>query len=202
MRTTKRHSRQEQLLLVAGKVFAKKGYHATSISDICKRANIARGTLYLYFDNKRDIFDTLIKQYISDMLSAVTKFRSDRPLKPQFDKNVRAFIEVIIKNKDLTRIVASEAVGLDAEFDNQLIHFYSTLVTYINGALQLLKKSEELPRDVDTKLLAYSIIGLLKEVAYQWALDHGDLVELDPLLQSIRKFKLDLFMRFSGDDNE
>lgn len=202
MRTTKRHSRQEQLLLVAGKVFAKKGYHATSISDICKKANIARGTLYLYFDNKRDIFDTLIKQYISDMLSAVTKFRSDRPLQPQFDKNVRAFIEVIIKNKDLTRIVASEAVGLDAEFDNQLIRFYSTLVTYIDGALQLLKKSEELPRTVDTKLLAYSIIGLLKEVAYQWALDHGNLVELDPLLQSIRKFKLNSFMRFAGDDNE
>ncbi|MCK5808950.1 TetR/AcrR family transcriptional regulator [bacterium] len=199
MRTTKRHSRQEQLLLVSGKVFAKKGYHATSISDICKKANIARGTLYLYFDNKRDIFDTLIKQYISDMLSAITKFHSDQPLKPQFNKNVRAFIEVIIKNKDLTRIVASEAVGLDSEFDNQLIHFYATLVNYIEGALLLLKKSEEIPKTINAQLLAYSIIGLLKEVSYQWALDHGNLVELDPLLQNIRQFKLDGFMQFSGE---
>jgi AcrR family transcriptional regulator len=199
MRTTKRHSRQEQLLFVAGKVFAKKGYHSTSISDICKRADIARGTLYLYFDNKRDIFDTLIKQYISGMLSAITKFRSDIPLKPQFNKNVQSFIEVIIKNKDLTRIVASEAVGLDSEFDNQLIHFYATLVTYIEGALLLLKKSEEIPKNINAKLLAYAIIGVLKEISYQWALDHGNLVELDPLLQNIRHFNLDDFMRFSGE---
>ena len=199
MRTTKRHNRQEQLLIEASKVFAKKGYHATSITDICKKADIARGTLYLYFTNKRDIFDTLIKQHISSVLKGIIKFQSDIPLKPQFDINVRSFVENVIKNRELTRIVASEAVGLDSEFNNQLIRFYATLVTYIEGALQLLKKSEELPEYVNSKLLAYAIVGVLKEIAYHWALDQGDMMGVDPLLQSMRRFTLDNFMRFSGE---
>ncbi len=198
MRTTKRHHRQEQLLLVAGKVFAKKGYHATSISDICKKANVARGTLYLYFENKRDIFDTLVKQYISEMLGVISKFDYNKPLKPQFNENVRSFTRIIIKNRELTRIIASEAVGLDAEFDNQLIRFYSTLTTYITGALQLLKKSGEIAKTVDSKLLAFAIVGVLKEVSYQWALESGTLRDPDPLLRHMQEFELDTFICFSG----
>jgi len=52
-----RQERRAQVLRHAKRIFARKGYHRTNIADIIARARIARGTFYLYFQNKRDIFE-------------------------------------------------------------------------------------------------------------------------------------------------
>ena len=55
-----REERRERVLRAAMQVFAQKGYHATSVGDIIKQAEIARGTFYLYFENKRQIFEAIL----------------------------------------------------------------------------------------------------------------------------------------------
>ena len=55
-----RHERSTQLLSVARRLFAERGYHKTSIQDILDTAGVARGTLYLHFDGKRAMFDALV----------------------------------------------------------------------------------------------------------------------------------------------
>ncbi|HQN72805.1 MAG TPA: TetR/AcrR family transcriptional regulator, partial [bacterium] len=74
MKSSKKNTRKQQILLAASRVFSKKGYHATSISDICAKSGVARGTIYLYFENKRDIFETLIKDFSSAMLENIRMF--------------------------------------------------------------------------------------------------------------------------------
>src|SRR5271154_5706828 len=51
--------RREQILDCALQVFADKGYHGSSIADVCARAGIGRATLYQYFDDKRDVLGEL-----------------------------------------------------------------------------------------------------------------------------------------------
>ena len=100
MRSSKKESRKEQILLSASKVFAKKGYHSTSISDICNKADIARGTVYLYFENKRDIFDTLIKNFTTNIMENVQIFNPEIDLSTQFSSNIKKIVEILIHNKD------------------------------------------------------------------------------------------------------
>jgi len=45
-----------QVLQAAEKLFAKKGFYPTAIDDIAKEARLAKGTIYLYFDSKEDLF--------------------------------------------------------------------------------------------------------------------------------------------------
>ncbi|HZP40925.1 MAG TPA: helix-turn-helix domain-containing protein, partial [Candidatus Binatia bacterium] len=52
--------RREQILDCALEVFARKGFHAASIADVCARARIARGTLYQYFTDKGAVLKALI----------------------------------------------------------------------------------------------------------------------------------------------
>lgn len=47
--------RRGQIIAAAGRAFARKGYHGTTIRDIAAEAQLAPGTLYLYFDSKRAI---------------------------------------------------------------------------------------------------------------------------------------------------
>jgi len=54
--------KQTQILDAAAHVFARKGYDAANISDICKRARISNGALYKYFKNKEDLFATTLSR--------------------------------------------------------------------------------------------------------------------------------------------
>jgi AcrR family transcriptional regulator len=51
-----REARRAQILESALTVFATKGYHETSVTDLVDAAGVARGTFYLYFDSKEAIF--------------------------------------------------------------------------------------------------------------------------------------------------
>lgn len=63
----KKKIKQEALLYSAFELFTEKGIHNTSISDIVKRAKMAKGTFYLYFKDKYDIRDRLITRQASNL---------------------------------------------------------------------------------------------------------------------------------------
>jgi AcrR family transcriptional regulator len=53
--------RRNEILAAAIKVFGKKGFAATCVEDIASAADIAKGTLYLYFESKQDIYATAVR---------------------------------------------------------------------------------------------------------------------------------------------
>ena len=56
--------RKQAIVEAATECFARRGYHDTSISHIIDRAGIARGTFYLYFKSKHDVFRFILDAYI------------------------------------------------------------------------------------------------------------------------------------------
>jgi len=66
LRTQGRRTRK-RLLDAAAVVFSDKGYHATRVDDIVRRARTSHGTFYLYFANKEDLFHALAVQCAEEM---------------------------------------------------------------------------------------------------------------------------------------
>lgn len=60
--------RKNEILDVAGRLFAQKGYDSTSTNDILEEIGIARGTLYYHFKSKEDILDAMIDRRMRQML--------------------------------------------------------------------------------------------------------------------------------------
>ena len=58
-KTRKTGPRREQILRAAEKIFAEKGFHETTISDIAKGAGLSEPTLYEYFSSKEEILFTI-----------------------------------------------------------------------------------------------------------------------------------------------
>jgi AcrR family transcriptional regulator len=52
--------RRGEILVAAKEVFARKGFHATTIADIAKQAGLAYGSIYWYFDSKEELFRALM----------------------------------------------------------------------------------------------------------------------------------------------
>lgn len=56
-----RKQKKELIMNVALELFAENGYHATSISQIARKAEISKGLTYNYFESKKELLDELIK---------------------------------------------------------------------------------------------------------------------------------------------
>jgi len=66
--------RRNEILAAAIKVFGKKGFAATCVDDIAAAADIAKGTLYLYFESKQDMYATAVQRAFAQ-LQALTEER-------------------------------------------------------------------------------------------------------------------------------
>ncbi|HMI90834.1 MAG TPA: helix-turn-helix domain-containing protein, partial [Polyangiales bacterium] len=55
--SVKREERRQQILACSRDAFAELGYQTVTVDDVVERASIARGTFYLYFDDKRAVLD-------------------------------------------------------------------------------------------------------------------------------------------------
>jgi AcrR family transcriptional regulator len=67
VRTQSEAQRRKQILDAARTVFGDKGYESATISDIVKKAGVAQGTFYLYFESKKGVVVELAQQPMSDM---------------------------------------------------------------------------------------------------------------------------------------
>jgi AcrR family transcriptional regulator len=61
--------RRQEILAAAIKVFGKKGFAATCVEDVAAAAHIAKGTLYLYFKSKEDIYATAVHLAVAQLQS-------------------------------------------------------------------------------------------------------------------------------------
>lgn len=66
----RRQARPHEIATAALAAFAESGYAATTMADIAERADITKGTIYLYFKNKEDLFNALVREHIADKLAA------------------------------------------------------------------------------------------------------------------------------------
>jgi TetR/AcrR family transcriptional regulator len=65
----RKESRPKELLAAALDVFVDKGYAAARLEDVANNAGVSKGTLYLYFKNKEDLFKTVLQESIIPLIN-------------------------------------------------------------------------------------------------------------------------------------
>lgn len=164
----KNAERRSQVLAIARDVFAEKGYHAAKIDDIVQRAHIARGTFYLYFTDKRAVFGELLDDLFGRLRTAIRRIdvTAAEPLLDQLRANVRRVLALLFEERALTKILVSDAVGLDPDFDEKLLAFYGQVRAVIEGSLAEGQRLG-LVQPCAPELVATAVIGSVKEIVYQ-----------------------------------
>lgn len=194
----KRKERREHVLSEAARVFADKGYHATSITDIIEAAGIARGTFYLYFPSKKALFDALLDDFFERLTREVRPVDvtpGSRPPSEQLHSTIRDILQTLVDHRELTRIVLHGATGLDPDFDRKLHDFYDRILRVVQHALETGQKLGLL-RPCDTAITSYCILGSVKELCYQLLVLRAQDLDLDLVVREVLAFNTSgLFQR-------
>jgi AcrR family transcriptional regulator len=160
--------RREQFLEASARVFAKKGYFAASVSDIIEEAGVARGTFYLYFASKRQVF-TEVLHLIIEKIEAIIRGASEE--NPNVDVfrgltgSVARVIGFFVENPDYAKIILTQAPGLDEDASHQLDQATFMLQAVFS---RLLRRGWELGllRAFNVELASSVLLGGIKELLY------------------------------------
>ncbi|MBN2804947.1 MAG: TetR/AcrR family transcriptional regulator [Deltaproteobacteria bacterium] len=147
-------------------LFGEKGYYATSITDIVTASNVARGTFYLYFPNKRKLFDELVDSLLLRITSCIqivdTEKGAPSPKKQLEDNLIRVFV-LLSEERHMLSILLKGAVGLDSKTDEKLSSFYNEILFSITNSFAMGQQLKIL-RQFNTRIAAIAAIGAIKEV--------------------------------------
>ena len=162
-----RVDRRAQILRAAKKAFSEKGFHSASVSDIIERAGIARGTFYLYFESKRDVFDKLLEELLAELRACIRPIDlspgSPQPVE-QLKANIMRVQELVLREPELFQLLLHQARGLDAQ-SAALVHaFYQRVLDLIERSLEHGMRMG-LIRPCNPAIISSCILGTVKEVA-------------------------------------
>lgn len=73
----RKDARPSEILAAALECFAESGFAATRLDDIARRAGVTKGTLYLYFDSKEEIFKSVVREQIIGNIAGAEQFAAD-----------------------------------------------------------------------------------------------------------------------------
>ena len=73
--------RREEILNSAKKIFMKKGYGRATIDEIARESGVAKGTIYLYFKSKEDLFISLITEQMRNIARIAEEVNQSDPIK-------------------------------------------------------------------------------------------------------------------------
>jgi AcrR family transcriptional regulator len=163
--------RKKQILECAKKLFARKGYYQTQISDIQHEAGVARGTIYQYFKNKDDIFKTLLENLHKEMKDVISSKPAN--LEEDFSSGEKVFryrikkaFALFANDPDYCNLLLRVGLGLGDSFDSILGRFDRQMVELIKSYLVSGIKLGRVKPDIDPVLMSNVIGGGFMRMAY------------------------------------
>ncbi len=184
--------RLEQVFQSGIEVFSQKGFHKASISDIVRRAGIARATFYLYFKNKRHLLSRLLGYLLQELdqrIKSIELGEGQPPPLEQLRANLTRIITFGLEEPQLIQMLFRHDVGLDEDLDQELHRFYERVTDRIEWALKL-GIEMGLVRACHTKVIAYSVLGGIKEVMKQIASKQISALDVQATVESLLEFGL------------
>jgi len=98
-----RQKSRENIENIALELFAIKGYHATSISQIAEKAGISKGLLYNYYKSKEHLLNTVIMK-IYDEIMQIVQMSENLPAEKQIEQMIVETIDHLKKNITLWKL--------------------------------------------------------------------------------------------------
>jgi len=182
----KKKMKHKAIVNAAIEVFAEKGFHNTKIKDIAKLANVADGTVYLYFTTKDDLFIKAFDELISEKLIVMKELINEEntyfeQLSQFFDYHVKLFTD----EPYIARFLSIE-LRQSSEFYKKYPD-YQPIKRYLSFLQEIIVKAikEGSIRDVDPVTLSYIMFGTMDFVLTEWSTKDQPFT-LDDILQKVK----------------
>jgi len=164
----------QRILDAALAVFAEKGFFVSRISDIADRADVADGTVYLYFKNKDEILATAINSaFDTFMKHARTELENIGEPVERLRRLAKLHLEALGGNRNAAIVFQMElrqSTRLSEFSHRHLIEYFSL----VRNAIQEGQRRGQFRRELPDKIAANCFFGAIDEMVTSWVLSEHD----------------------------
>ncbi|BCL80485.1 TetR family transcriptional regulator [Ktedonobacteria bacterium brp13] len=130
-----REATRRRIIHEAAREFARLGFDQASINVIAEQAGIGKGTIYLYFENKRELFLAMLRFIAQSQLTAIrSALAQDGSLDTRLELLFRAFVQLAEEESDSFNVYMSALYGVNRAFQaeaTRLLRDYSAVIALV-----------------------------------------------------------------------
>jgi len=199
-------AKRRRILKVAAREFVSKGYNGANINVIAEKSGIGKGTIYLYFPSKAELFTEALRESNKLWLERAREVVSSEtdPL-AALRKLLRLDVVLGVEHKELAQLWLSSFFGENRQFAGTAAEVFEE---YLRLVLELVRKCVDNGtfRKVDERLASYTLLGLNEliiafydQLLRDWG-DAGEVHEavLDMILEGMKVGKEERKSRAKG----
>jgi TetR/AcrR family fatty acid metabolism transcriptional regulator len=167
----KDENKHQKILHAAIKIFSEKGFYNSRVSEIAKEANVADGTIYLYFKNKDDILISLFEEefgkIVQNMRAALEK---EKDALQKIKRFAITHLSIVSKQQELGEVMGVE-VRQSSKFMKEYIN--KPFIEYLNIIRSVVTEGQEkglIRKDLTPGIMKRAFFGALDEMARYWVL--------------------------------
>ena len=160
--------RTSGILEAARKVFAERGFHEATVEDIAEAAGVAKGTVYLYYQSKRDVYFAALKFGIAQMHSLlVQELKKASTPEDKLKALIASKLAYFDENRDFFKIYYSELGTIPSThpsgIDNEFKALYQEQARLVEGILREGAR-KKVVRSLRTEQTAFAISDIIRGV--------------------------------------
>jgi len=169
-RKKEKENRKNSILKAARKLFFERGFKSVTVDLIAAKAEVSKGSIYLYFDSKEEIYTQILISANIERHKEIENFaRQEGTASELLLKYARVYVDFFLENNELFRILMTfmlhaENMNLTEEQNTQLIHTTNENIRMISAILQKGVDAGEFSDRIDIRQGQNAIWGLLNGI--------------------------------------
>src|SRR5438094_2109474 len=156
------------ILEAARKVFADRGFHEATVDDIAEAAGVAKGTVYLYYESKRDVYFAALKFGISQMYSSLLQeIKKASTPEDKLKALIAAKLTYFDENRDFFKIYYSELGNIPSTHPGGIDDEFKTLYVEQAGLVEAILREgvrKKVIRNLRIEQTAFAISDMIRGV--------------------------------------
>lgn len=186
----KKDAKRTAMMQAAVQVFAEKGYHAATVRDVVKAADVAIGTFYFYFPDKETLFVHLYEETADFLLQTIDQaVRSRSDLAQQLSRGIQAYLNIAVYEPAVVQLLLVGGVGAVPSLEAKRLAFRERLVQVWQRPLDKAIDSGVIPGQ-NSRRAAEAFAGAFDEVILQLLAAPEPDQEAGAVIQELTLFSL------------
>lgn len=155
-------TRRQDVVVAAGRLFAERGYHGTSMRDLGRELGLLGSSLYAHIESKQDLLVAVVEEGAALFeASAVEALANSESAVDRLRSLISGHVDVVVDNIDVSRTFLNEARVLDSEHRQRVVdardHYEQAFRDVLNDG----RASGVFRPDIDPKAEAIFILSIL-----------------------------------------
>lgn len=167
----KEPEKRDKILLAALKIFSRKGFYKSKVSEIADEAGVADGTIYLYFKNKDDLLICIFEEKIAELIA---KLREKLTEAKTPEEKIWVFVENHLKllegNRDLAEMIQIELRQSNKFMKEYIPVQFLEYLDLLSGIISEGIAAGVFREDINPTIARRIIFGALDEISLAWVL--------------------------------